>query len=121
MFSHFTLVGLGGAIGAMLRHGTNMVTLRAFGPHFPWGTLCVNLFGSLAMGMLVALMVARGGSQELRLLLGVGVLGGFTTFSAFSLDVFNMIERGSIGIALAYVLASVIGGIGALWLAHSAL
>ena len=81
----------------------------------------MNIAGSLLLGGLVAVMVARGGSQELRLLLGVGVLGGFTTFSAFSLDVFNMLERGDFGIALGYVLASVIGGVTALWLAHTTL
>lgn len=114
--SHLLLVMLGGAIGSGARHLTGRATLALWGPNFPWGTLTVNLAGGLAMGALVAWLTTRGGSGEaMRYLLGVGVLGGFTTFSAFSLDAMQMLERGDHGIALGYILASVIGSIAAVF------
>nr|ART36142.1 B298 [uncultured bacterium] len=116
MIGHFLIVGVGGAVGAMLRHGVGLASLRLWGPHFPWGTLAVNILGGLLMGILVGVLAARGGSEQLRLLLGVGVLGGFTTFSAFSLDVVTMIGRGAMLTALGYILASVIASVGALYL-----
>lgn len=119
MLNHFALVGLGGAVGAMLRHGVGMASLRLLGPNFPWGTLAVNIIGGFLMGLLAAWLAARGGDQSLRLLLGVGVLGGFTTFSAFSLDVVNMIGRGAFGIATAYIAASVLASVGALYLGRA--
>ncbi len=91
-----------------------MGALRAFGPHFPWGTLCVNLVGSLAMGVIAALVAARLPSDATRLFLMTGVLGGFTTFSAFSLDAVALWERGAPGLAGAYAAASVVGSIAAL-------
>ncbi|CAN5754209.1 fluoride efflux transporter CrcB [soil metagenome] len=115
MFQLF-LVMLGGAVGAGARHLTSRTTLAAFGPGFPYGTLAVNLIGGFAMGLLVgtlARMAVPG--ENWRLLLGVGVLGGYTTFSAFSLDVVTMIQRGDLGIALFYVLLSVVGSIVALF------
>ncbi|AQR74091.1 fluoride efflux transporter CrcB [Sphingomonas sp. LM7] len=109
------LVMLGGAFGAGARHLVGRATLALFGPNFPWGTLAVNLIGGLAMGVLAGGLVRLGESgEQWRLLLGVGVLGGFTTFSAFSLDVMTMIERGDWGMGLGYVLASVIGSVAAL-------
>ena len=108
------LVMLGGAIGAGLRHLVGAATLARLGPGFPWGTLIVNLSGGLAMGLLAGWFVRAGGSEQARLFLAVGVLGGFTTFSAFSLETFNMVERGQFGLATAYVGASVIGSIGLL-------
>lgn len=119
MYGHFIAVGVGGAVGAMLRHAVGMATLRAFGPNFPWGTLTVNIVGGFLMGLLVAMLAARGGDQTLRLLLGVGVLGGFTTFSAFSLDVVNMIGRGAHLTALGYIFASVAASVGALYLGRA--
>lgn len=116
MIGHFLIVGVGGAVGAMLRHGVGLASLRLLGPGFPWGTLAVNILGGLLMGILVGVLAARGGSEQLRLLLGVGVLGGFTTFSAFSLDVVTMIGRGAMLTALGYILASVIASVGALYL-----
>lgn len=109
------LVMLGGAFGAGARHLFGRWTLATFGPDLPWGTLGVNLIGGLLMGLLIGLL-ARGtiSGENTRLLLGVGVLGGFTTFSAFSLDAMVMIERGDWGVALTYILASVIGSILAL-------
>ena len=113
---HLLLVMLGGAIGAGARHLTGRAALALWGPGFPWGTLIVNLAGGFAMGALVAWLGARTGTNEpLRDLLGVGVLGGFTTFSAFSLDAVQMLQRGDHAVALAYILASVVGAILALF------
>jgi CrcB protein len=109
------LVMLGGAVGAGARHLTGQAILALFGPGLPWGTLAVNLVGGFAMGVLAGILARGGGAEQWRLLLGVGVLGGFTTFSAFSLDAVTMIERGAAATALAYILASVIGAIGALY------
>jgi CrcB protein len=110
------LVMLGGAFGAGLRHLFGRAASTVLGSGWPWGTLGVNLIGGFAMGLLTAVL-ARGslGGESARLLLGVGVLGGFTTFSAFSLDAMLMIERGALGSALAYVAASVAGAILALF------
>jgi CrcB protein len=105
------LVFLGAGLGGVLRHGVNVAALRLLGPGFPWGTLAVNVVGSLLMGFLAALLVGR---SEARLLLMTGVLGGFTTFSAFSLDAWNLWERGDVTLAAGYVLASVLGSAAAL-------
>lgn len=105
------LVMLGGAIGAGLRYLVGLTTVRLFGPAFPWGTLTVNLVGGLAMGLLAGWVVRVGGADGARLFLGVGVLGGFTTFSSFGLDTVSLVQRGAPGIAFAYVMASVIGAI----------
>lgn len=108
------LVMAGGAVGAGARHLVGRATLVLFGPGFPWGTLTVNLVGGLLMGLLAGTLARTGGSETWRLLLGTGVLGGFTTFSAFSLDVVTIAERGQLGVAALYVLASVAGAIVAL-------
>ena len=106
--NHLLLVAAGGAIGAGLRHLANIGALRAFGPNFPWGTMGINIFGSLAMGIFIELLARRfGGSNEMRLFVATGILGGFTTFSAFSLDFAVLAERGQLGPALLYALASV--------------
>ena len=106
----FVLVG--GAIGAGARYELGRLTLRQFGPGFPWGTLIVNLAGGLAMGLLAGAMAERGTvDRPLWLLLGTGVLGGFTTFSDFSLDLFAMIERGQQGLALGYAVGSTLGAL----------
>jgi fluoride exporter len=105
-------VMIGGALGAGARYLVSSALLRAVGPGFPWGTLAVNLIGGLLMGVLVgALARTSNGGEQARLLLGVGVLGGFTTFSAFGLETWLMIERGQMGIGFAYVAASVIGAV----------
>lgn len=108
------LVMAGGAAGAGARHLVGRATLAAFGPGWPWGTLTVNLVGGLLMGVLAGLLARTTAGETWRLLLGVGVLGGFTTFSAFSLDAMVMIERGAWSAALGYVALSIIGSIGAL-------
>lgn len=109
------LVFLGAGLGGALRHGVNIACARAFGLGFPWGTLTVNVVGSFAMGALAAWFAFRAGpgwSQHLRLFLTTGILGGFTTFSAFSLDAVLLWERGALGLAAAYVAGSVILSIG---------
>lgn len=106
------LVFLGGGLGATGRYVTSALALRHFGPGFPFGTLIVNVAGSMAMGLLIAWLVQRdvtgaGSSSHLRLFLATGLLGGFTTFSAFSLDFANLWQRGEFTTALAYAAASV--------------
>ena len=103
------IVAAGGAIGAALRHMCGTAFMRIFGPAFPWGTLFVNVAGSLIMGLFIAWLAKRAGtSNELRLFVATGVLGGFTTFSAFSLDVANLVERHAGMAAMSYVMASVL-------------
>ncbi len=110
-------VAAGGAIGAGARHLFGLQMLRLFGPNFPWGTFGVNIVGSLLMGLLAGLFALKIDlSPELRSFLTTGILGGFTTFSAFSLDAVNMLERGDIGLAFAYMGGSVVLGVGALFL-----
>lgn len=108
------LVALGGALGSVARYGVNIWTMRAFGPGFPWGTLTVNVVGGLVMGLIAAVFALKGGTNELRVFLMTGIMGGFTTFSAFSLDAFTLWERGELGTAAVYVGASVVLSIGAL-------
>ena len=106
------LVMLGGAIGAGFRYHIGRIALQQLGPAFPWGTWIVNLLGGFLMGVLTAVVVRDGEvSEPLRLFLGVGVLGGFTTFSAFSLDAFTMLQRGEVVMASAYALSSVAGAL----------
>ncbi|PAL22886.1 camphor resistance protein CrcB [Sphingopyxis sp. GW247-27LB] len=104
---------VGGAIGAGGRHLVGQVMLARLGPGFPWWTLSINIAGSLLMGLLVGWLARSGGSDTTRLFLGVGILGGFTTFSSFSLEFWLLFERGAIAQAAAYVLSSVIVGIAA--------
>lgn len=104
----YLIVFLGGGIGAALRHGVNLTAARALGTAFPYGTFAVNVIGSLAMGLLAAYFAFKGdATQHWRLFFTTGILGGFTTFSAFSLDVVLLYERGETAIAALYVVASV--------------
>lgn len=110
------LVMLGGAIGAAMRFQLGRLLFRLAGPGFPWGTLAANILGGLLMGMLVGWLARHAdGGEGWRLLLGVGLLGGFTTFSAFSLEMVNMIERGAWALALGYALFSVLASVLALF------
>ncbi|WP_288987029.1 fluoride efflux transporter CrcB [uncultured Sphingopyxis sp.] len=106
-------VMVGGAIGAGARHLVGHILLARLGPGFPWWTLSVNIAGSLMMGLLIGWLARSGGSDQARLFLGVGVLGGFTTFSSFSMEFWTLFERGQMAQAAAYVGASVIIGIAA--------
>ena len=114
---HLLLVAVGGAIGASLRHFVNLGSLRLLGPGFPWGTMAINIAGSLVMGIFIELLARRfNASNELRLFVATGILGGFTTFSAFSLDFAVLWERGATIPALGYAIVSVVGSIIALFL-----
>jgi CrcB protein len=106
-------VALGGAFGASARYLVNVSTMRLIGPGFPWATLAVNVIGSFLMGALVVIL-AHKDATRLAPFLMTGVLGGFTTFSAFSLDALTLWERGQTGPAAAYVLGSVIVSLGAI-------
>lgn len=118
----YLIVFLGAGLGGALRHMVNMLAQRSFGSGLPAGTLIVNLVGSIAMGLLAGWFLIRPGySQEARLFLTTGLLGGFTTFSAFSLDTLTLIERGEWAVAGFYVLGSVVLGVAGLWLAMTLL
>ena len=110
-------VAVGGAIGAAGRHVFNQQMARLFGLNFPWGTFGVNILGSFVMGLVIGFFALKyDPSPEIRSFITTGILGGFTTFSAFSLDAANMIERGDPGLAALYVAGSVAGAIGALFI-----
>lgn len=118
------MVAAGGAAGSVLRHLVGLATLRLFGSGFPVGTLTVNVLGGFLMGAFVELLALRwSGSQNLRLLVATGFLGGFTTFSAFSLDFAVMWERGAVGLAILYAGLSVVlalaGLFAGLWLVRA--
>ena len=112
----FLVVFLGAGVGGALRHGVNILTLRLTGEAVAYGTLFVNVAGSLLMGVLIEYLALKGHLAEpWRLLLTTGVLGGFTTFSAFSLDAALIYERGQWMLAAGYVLATVALSVGALF------
>ena len=110
------LIAAGGALGAVLRHLTNIGALRLLGAGFPFGTLAVNVIGSLVMGIAAAILVERSGSPKLMAFLMTGLLGGFTTFSAFSLDAARLYEAGRLGAAAGYAGLSVAAAFAALFL-----
>ncbi len=101
-------IAAGGAAGSVLRHLAGKGAMALFGAGFPYGTLFVNVAGSMLMGVFVALLAQMQTSQELRAFLTVGLLGGFTTFSTFSLDVISLYERGQTGTAALYIALSLI-------------
>lgn len=117
----YLIVGLGGAVGSMARYGVGRMVPSG---SFPYATLTVNIVGALLMGLLMAVLsrVSLEWGDEARLLIGVGLLGGFTTFSAFSLDVVSLLQRGEWILGLTYIGLSVVGSIAALalgfWLAR---
>jgi CrcB protein len=107
--THILLVAAGGALGSVLRYLVGLWTLRSFGPSFPWGTLTVNITGSFLIGVLAEVIARKfGASAEMRVFLITGILGGYTTFSAFSLDAITLLERGEPVTALIYVASSVL-------------
>jgi len=112
----FLIVFLGGGFGAALRHGVNLASARLIGTAFPYATLFENVTGSLVMGVLAGYFTFKGDlAQGWRLFLTTGMLGGYTTFSAFSLDTALLYERGELALAALYVLASVALSIGGLF------
>lgn len=111
------LVFLGAGIGGVLRHGVNLVSLKWLGASFPYGTLAINILGSGMMGLVAGFLAFKAGegwTQNARLFLATGILGGFTTFSAFSLDAMLLWERGEALPAALYVLGSVVLSLAAL-------
>ena len=112
----FLIVFLGGGLGAALRHGVNLAMARLLGTAFPFATLFENVSGSLMMGLLAGYFAFRGGpTQHWQLFLTTGILGGYTTFSAFSLDAALLYERGALGLCALYVIMSVLLSIGGLF------
>jgi fluoride exporter len=104
-------VMIGGALGAGLRYAVGTM----LNGRLPWGTLGVNLAGGFLMGLVMASVMRGGASEGVRLFVAVGILGGFTTFSAFSLETWQMVERGQTGLALGYAGASVLGSVALLF------
>jgi CrcB protein len=121
----YLIVFLGGGLGAASRHGINQLAAHTVGTRFPYGTLFINVSGSFVMGLIVAWLAFRtkGEAQDWRLFLTTGILGGYTTFSTFSLEAVLLYERGEIGLAALYVAASVVlaiaGLFGGLYLVRS--
>ena len=113
---NYLLVFFGGGLGASLRHAVNMACAKAFGTGFPYGTFVINISGSIVMGLNAGYLTFRGeATQHWRLFLMTGVLGGYTTFSAFSLDTALLYERGALGLAALYVAGSVVLSIAGLF------
>ena len=116
MMKDLLLIAVGGGSGAVCRHLISLVGLRLMGSGFPWGTLCANVLGSLMMGLFIEVLAQRlNASSELRYLIATGFLGGFTTFSSFSLDVAVLWERGEPVTTILYVLLSLILSVGGLF------
>ena len=113
----FLIVFLGGGLGAALRHGVNIASARLLGTGFPFATMIENVSGSLVMGLIAGYFAFRAGgtSSHLQLFLTTGILGGYTTFSAFSLDAALLYERGAVALAALYVLGSVVLAIAGLF------
>jgi fluoride exporter len=105
---NFVLVFFGGGLGAALRHAVNLAAAKTFGVAFPYGTFIINITGSIVMGLIAGYLAFKGeAAQHWRLFLMTGILGGYTTFSAFSLDTAVLYERGAVGLAAFYVVGSV--------------
>lgn len=112
----FVIVFLGGGLGAAIRHAVNLGGLRIAGPGFPYATMVINISGSAIMGLIAGYFALKGdASQHWRLFLTTGILGGYTTFSAFSLDAALLYERGELGLAAFYVVGSVVISIAGLF------
>jgi CrcB protein len=112
----YLIVFVGAGIGGAMRHGVNVAATRLFGLGFPFGTFIVNVAGSFAMGLFAGYFAYRAGvPQHMRLFLTTGILGGFTTFSTFSLDAALLVERHSYGMAAGYMVGSVAASVSALF------
>jgi CrcB protein len=113
---NYLLVFVGGGLGASLRHFINVICAKCIGIGFPWGTFIINISGSIVMGLIAGYLAFKGeATQAWRLFLMTGILGGYTTFSAFSLDTALLYERGALALAAVYVLGSVILSIAGLF------
>jgi CrcB protein len=113
---NIVLVAIGGAVGSVARYLTGMVAARLFGPNFPWGTLAVNVVGSLAIGIFAELIARRFSAPlEWRLFIITGILGGFTTFSAFSLDIATLYDSGNLALAFLYLAVTMLVSLGAVF------
>ncbi|MCM1293705.1 MAG: fluoride efflux transporter CrcB [Bacteroides sp.] len=120
MFKNFLLVFLGGGLGSVMRYGVNIALhQRIFAPQFPWATFGVNLAGSFLIGLFYAISERMAISEDVRLLLTVGLCGGFTTFSTFSSESLAMLRQGNYMVLAAYVVLSVVLGIGCCFLGAS--
>ena len=123
MIHPLILVAMGGAIGSMARYGISSLVVKQVNPvNFPWGTFSVNILGCMLAG--VFLLVAESMqsiSQEARLFVVTGLLGGFTTFSAFGIETLGLLRRGEMLIAISYASLSIIVGVLAMWLSYSLL
>jgi CrcB protein len=116
--SHYLIIALGSALGGALRHAVNVGAARLLGTSWPYGTFTVNIVGSFVIGLIAGYFALKGhASQAWLLFLTTGILGGFTTFSAFSLDVVVLFERGRLDATVAYILGSVALSVGGLFLA----
>jgi CrcB protein len=116
MLAGYLIVFLGGGVGAAIRHGVNTAGMKTMGPDFPYATIFINITGSIIMGLAAAYFAFKGApSQHWRLFMTTGILGGYTTFSAFSLDAALLYERGEPGQAALYVIASVLLSIAGLF------
>ena len=112
----YLIVFLGGGVGAAIRHGLNGMGLRLMGPDFPYATVFINITGSAIMGVIAGYFAFKGdASQHWRLFLTTGILGGYTTFSAFSLDAALLYERGELALSALYVTVSVVLSIAGLF------
>ena len=113
---NYLLVFIGGGLGSSLRHTINLSSAKLFGTAFPYHTFIINITGSTVMGLIAGYLAFKGeASQPWRLFLMTGILGGYTTFSAFSLDAALLYERGEFGLAILYVLGSVVLSLGGLF------
>ena len=115
----YLLVFVGAGLGGVLRHGVNVIVAWWIGTGFPWSTAFINVSGSIVMGLLVGFLAFRAGAewtQSARLFVATGILGGYTTFSTFSLETILLLERNRIGDAIAYAGGSVLFGVLGLWL-----
>ena len=112
----YLLVFVGGGLGATLRYLINVTCARTLGTGFPWGTFLINITGSTVMGLIAGYLALKGeASQPWRLFLMTGILGGYTTFSAYSLDAALLYERGQLGLAAVSVIGSVVLSIAGLF------
>ena len=115
----YLLVMLGGALGSGARYGLGRAVTAWLGAGFPWGTLSVNVLGGLAAGLVAGVLLRLDGAEGWRLLLSVGFLGGFTTFSSFALDLVALLDRASIGLSLVYTTLSLLGAIAGVYLGRA--